>query len=60
VYRDRNLQLSRIKDLALKFVVRIRTLLCPEPNVVDVVCTITNKTHFLFPDDFVEMISSPG
>ena len=36
------------------FVARIRTVLCPEATVVDVVRTITTKTHFLFPDDFVE------
>jgi hypothetical protein len=33
---------------------RIKTVRCPEATVVAVVGTITTKTHFIFPDDFVE------
>jgi hypothetical protein len=53
-YHDRNIQLSRIIYLILKFVARIRTVLYQVATVVDVVRTITTQTHFLFNDDFVE------
>jgi hypothetical protein len=54
VYDDRNLKFSLIIALILRFVARIRTVLCLELTVVDAVHTITTKTHLFFTDNLIE------